>query len=201
MRKLIVMTFSTLDGVMQAGGGPDEDTEGGFVHGGWQTPFFDDDNDVVPDMLRRTGALLIGRKTYDIFAAYWPRAGHDVERLDTAEFSYADFMNSIPKYVASLSDRALEWQNCTLLKGDVVEAVRRLKGEEGKDILVFGSSNFAQTLMQAGLIDEYVLLLFPLTLGSGKHRFQAGGPMQTLRLLNATTSKMGVVALTYTVEH
>lgn len=201
MRKLIVSTFLTLDGVMQAPGGADEDTEGGFKHGGWQVPFFEDVGEVMSETFDKTGALLLGRKTYDIFAAYWPHVGKDAEPLDEADVSIADFMNNIPKYVASRIKDKLEWQNSNMLESDVAEAVTKLKQENGKDIYVIGSGGLAQTLMQHNLIDEYSLMIHPLVLGSGKRLFREGGPKQTLKLLDSKTTKNGVLALTYKVEH
>src|SRR5437016_3924514 len=138
MRKLVVISFLTLDGVMQAPGGKVEDTEGGFKYGGWQVPFFEDY--ALSEDLGKAGALLLGRKTYDIFAAYWPTVGKSVEW-------YGAFMNNITKYIASKTMHKTEWQNSILLEGNVAEAVARLKGEAGKDIYVFGSGDLSQTLM------------------------------------------------------
>jgi dihydrofolate reductase len=197
MRKLVVAEFLTLDGVMQAPGAADEDTEDGFKYGGWQVPFFEDAGEVIDKAFKKTGALLLGRKTYDIFAAYWPKVGKDVRPLDQEDVPFADFMNNIPKYVASRTKDKLEWQNSNLLEGDAAEAVAKLKQENGKDIYVIGSGNFAQTLMQKGLVDEYFLMVHPLVLGSGKRLFREGSPQQNLKLLGASTTTNGVLVLTY----
>lgn len=191
MRKLVVISFLTLDGVMQSPGGKVEDTEGDFKYGGWQVPFFEDDD--VSEDLGKAGALLLGRKTYDIFASYWPTVGKSVEW-------YGAFMNNITKYVASKTMHKTEWQNSILLEGDVAEAVARLKGEAGNDIYVFGSGNLSQTLMRQNLIDEYLLMIHPTVLGRGKRLFQQDSPKQDLELLKSKTTKNGVLALTYKVK-
>ncbi|MEZ0390652.1 MAG: dihydrofolate reductase family protein [Pseudobdellovibrionaceae bacterium] len=193
MRKLIVISFLTLDGVMQAPGGKEEDIEGGFLYGGWQMPFFESDANPMPENLGKAGALLLGRKTYDIFAAYWPTAGKDVEW-------FGPFMNNINKYVASKTLPKAEWENSTLLKGDVAEAVAQLKSEAGKDVYVLGSGDLCQTLMRHKLIDEYLLMIHPLALGKGKRLFQLEGPKQDLELLKSKTSKDGVLVLNYKVK-
>ena len=193
MRKLVVISFLTLDGVMQAPGGGDEDTEGGFKYGGWQMPFFEDVDEAMSEDLGKAGALLLGRKTYDIFASYWPTVGKSVER-------YGAFMNNITKYIASKTMHKTEWQNSILLEGNVAEAVARLKGEAGKDIYVFGSGDLSQTLMHQNLIDEYLLMIHPTLLGKGKRLFQQDGPKQDLELLKSKTTKNGVLALTYKVK-
>jgi dihydrofolate reductase len=193
MRKLIVISFLTLDGVMQAPGGKEEDTEDGFKYGGWQLPFFEDDDDTVSEELGKMGALLIGRKTYDIFASYWPTAGKGIEK-------FGPFMNNITKYVASKTLQKTEWQNSILLKGDVAGAVAGLKEEAGKDIYMFGSGDLCQTLMRHKLIDEYLLMIYPLALGDGKQLFRQGGPKQDLELLKSKTTKSGVLVLTYKVK-
>lgn len=193
MRKLIVISFLTLDGVMQAPGGKDEDTEGGFKYGGWQMPFFEYDDNPMPENLGKAGALLLGRKTYDIFASYWPTEGKSVEW-------FGPFMNNITKYVASKTIHKTEWQNSILLEGDVAEAVARLKEEAGKDIYVLGSGDLCQTLMGQGLIDEYVLMIHPLALGKGKRLFHQDGPKQDLELLKSKITKDGTLVLTYKVK-
>lgn len=191
MRKLVVISFLTLDGVMQAPGGKEEDNEGGFKYGGWQLPFFGDDT--VSEELGKMGALLIGRKTYDIFASYWPTAGKSIEK-------FGPFMNNITKYVASKTLQKTEWQNSILLKGDVAEAVAGLKEEAGKDIYMFGSGDLCQTLMRHNLITEYLLMIHPLALGDGKQLFQQGSPKQDLELLKSKTTKDGILVLTYKVK-
>jgi dihydrofolate reductase len=192
-RKLIVITFLTLDGVMQAPGARAEDNEGGFQHGGWQMPFFEDDENPMAENLDKAGALLLGRKTYDIFASYWPTVGKDIEW-------FGPFMNIITKYVASKSLHKTDWQNSILLKGDVNEAVAKLKQEAGKDIYVLGSGDLAQTLMRHNLIDEYLLMIHPLALGPGKRLFQHDGPKQDLELTKSKISKDGVLVLNYRVK-
>lgn len=193
MRKLIVISFLTLDGVMQAPGGKDEDPSDGFKYGGWQVPFWGDEDQSMPDGLAQAGALLIGRKTYDIFASYWPTTGKDID-------VFGPFMNNITKYVASKTLRNTEWQNSILLKGDVVEAVTKIKNEPGNDIYMFGSGDLCQTLMRHHLIDEYFLKIYPITLGEGKRLFHADGPKQDLELVKSKISKMGVASLTYKVK-
>ncbi|MEK2643980.1 dihydrofolate reductase family protein [Bdellovibrio sp. BCCA] len=194
MRKLIVISFLTLDGVMQAPGGKDEDTSGGFKYGGWQVPFWgDEDDDGLPQDIGKAGALLIGRKTYDIFAGYWPTTGKDLQWI-------GPFMNNTTKYVASKTLKKTEWQNSILLTGDTAEAVAKLKQEPGNDIYMFGSGDLCQTLMRHQLIDEYFLKIYPITLGEGKRLFLPAGPKQDLELLKSKTSKMGVFTATYKVK-
>ena len=191
MAKLIVSEFLTLDGVMQGPGGEDEDTSGGFEHGGWQGPYFDDaQGKAVTETMAETGAFVLGRRTYDIFAAYWPHAtGEDAE--------FAHVMNDMPTYVASTTlQEPLEWKNSTLLKGDVAEAVRTLKEQPGKALQVIGSGNLAQTLMAAGLVDEFRLMVYPIVLGSGKRLFQEPGRIP-LRLVDGSITETGVLIATY----
>jgi dihydrofolate reductase len=193
MRKLVVITFLTLDGVMQAPGGKIEDTEGDFKYGGWQMTFEADNDDTMPENLRKAGALLLGRKTYDIFASYWPTIGKDEE-------VFGPLINNLTKYVASKTIHKTEWQNSILLEGDVADAIVRLKGEAGKDILVIGSGNLSQTLMRRNLIDEYILMIHPIMLGKGKRLFQEDGPKQDLELLKSKATKSGILVLTYKVK-
>jgi len=192
MRKLIVISFLTLDGVMQAPGGKEEDTSGGFKYGGWQQPFFGDNT--VSEELGKMGALLIGRKTYDIFASYWPTEGKSIE-------TFGPFMNNITKYVASRTLKETNWQNSILLKDDVAEAVAGVKEEAGKDIYMFGSGDLCQTLMRHNLIDEYLLMIHPLALGNGKQLFQQGGPKQDFKLLKSKITQNGILVLTYKVKN
>lgn len=190
-RKVIVSEFLTLDGVMQGPGGSDEDREGGFEHGGWQQAYWDDEQAeaAVAEAMSETGAFLLGRKTYEIFAGYWPTA------TDAGEFK--DLMNEMPTYVASRTlTEPLEWQNSTLLEGDAAEAVRKLKEEDGKAIQVIGSGDFAQTLIAGDLVDEYRLMIYPIVLGSGKRLFR-GGVRVPLELVAATTTPSGVQIVTY----
>lgn len=190
MRKVVVGTFLSLDGVMQAPGGPDEDREGGFEHGGWTVPFFDDQlGQVMVDLTARAGALLLGRKTYDIFAASWPLVGDDDPIGAT--------LNSIPKYVASRTLSSAEWNNSTVLTGDVAEAVTALKQQEGGEIQVTGSGELIQTLIRHDLVDEYRLLIFPVLIGSGKRLFGDGTIPRGLELVDSTISSGGVIIATY----
>lgn len=213
MRKLIVTTFITLDGVVQGPGGEEEDREGGFDHGGWTGQFWNDEPwRYKAEELAQTGVLLLGRKTYDIFAASWPTlsnadiadmmkdGGGDAESLDRVaadDDAFADRMNTLPKYVASTTLTNLEWNNSTLLSGDVARAVADLKNEPGKDIVVHGSGGLTQTLMQHNLINEYRLMVFPIVVGGGKRLFRDGGPPATLQLTDSKTFTTGVAVYTY----
>lgn len=189
MRKLVVSTFLTLDGVMQAPGGPEEDPTGGFHHGGWSAGYWDDVmGQQMGEAMSRPFDLLLGRKTYEIFAAHWPRA------TDTPG---ADALNSAAKYVASRTLDKLEWSNSTLIEGDVAEQVARLKEEAGPEIQVHGSWNLIQTLLEHDLVDEYRLLIFPVVLGSGKRIFADGAIPAGLRLVDSKTSTTGVLIATY----
>jgi dihydrofolate reductase len=191
MRKVIVSTFLTLDGVMQAPGGPDEDRSGGFEHGGWQMPYFDDvAGSAISEGMAASGAFLLGRKTYEIFAAYWPSAPDDDP--------IAAVMNGIQKYVVSTTlEEPLEWNNSTLIKGDIAAEVTKLKQQPGKDLQVIGSGDLAQTLMQHDLVDEYQLMVNPIVLGSGNRLFREGSATSPLRLVDSKTTSTGVLILTY----
>lgn len=191
MRKVIVSEFLTLDGVMQAPGDSDEDREGGFEHGGWQIPYFDDvAGSAVGEGFGKAGGLLLGRKTYDIFATYWPN--------QPADDPFVGTMNSMPKFVASRTlEEPLKWENSTLLTGDVAEEVTKLKEQSGGDLMVIGSGDFAQTLMREGLVDEVQIMVHPLVLGSGKRLFGDGSPKIPLRLEDTKTTTTGVLILRY----
>jgi dihydrofolate reductase len=191
MKKLVVGTFLTLDGVMQAPGDPQEDTEGGFKHGGWQWPYFDADAErIIGEQIAATDALLLGRVTYQIFAAYWPNAPEDDP--------IAKRLNTIPKYVWSTTLDRVEWNNSTLMKGDIEEEVARLKQQPGSGIFsVTGSGKLAQTLMQHDLVDEYSLWIHPVVLGSGKRLFPEGIDPIKLKLVDTKTTGSGIVILTY----
>jgi dihydrofolate reductase len=190
MRRLLVTTFMSLDGVVQAPGGPDEDRDGGFEHGGWSVPHFDPDMiKLMTDLTARADALLLGRRTYDIFAASWPLAG--------ADDPIGAKLNTMPKYVASRTLTTVTWQNSTLIEGDVATAVGDLKRGEGGEIQVHGSGDLIQTLIEHDLVDEFHLLVFPVLLGSGKRLFAGGTVPAGLRLLASTTSGTGVVISTY----
>ena len=191
MKKLVVGTFLTLDGVMQAPGDSQEDIEGGFEYGGWQMPLFDDDaGRIISEQIAATDALLLGRVTYQIFAAYWPNAPEDDP--------FAQRLNTMPKYVWSKTLGRVEWNNSTLINGDLVEEVTKLKQQPGSGILsVIGSGKLAQSLMKHGLVDEYILWIHPLVLGSGKRLFEGGvGPLH-LKWVETQTTGSGIVVLTY----
>ncbi len=188
MRKLVVNTFVSLDGVMQAPGGPEEDPTGGFDHGGWSVPFWDDQmGKVMGEFMGKPFDLILGRKTYDIFAAHWPH---------TDEPGAAE-LNRATKNVASRTLDTLEWENSRLLEGEVGEAVARLKEEDGPELQVHGSSDLIQTLLRHGLIDEIRVWIFPVVLGTGKRLFGEGALPATLKLVDSQVSSTGVVMATY----
>jgi len=173
MRKLIVSTFITLDGVMQAPGGPEEDPTGGFTYGGWSFNYWDDMMGQVMDRyMAKPSELLLGRKTYEIFAAHWPYVKDD---------PVADKLNSVRKYVVSRTLDEASWNNSTLVKGNVVQAVRNLKEQKGPEIQVHGSGNLIQTLLKHDLIDEFRLWIFPVTIGKGKRLFGEGTQPASLK--------------------
>ncbi len=189
MRRLLVNTFLTLDGVMQAPGGPEEDRSGGFAHGGWSVNYWDERmGEVMGEALSRPFALVLGRRTYDIFAAHWPHA--------SAEEGAATF-NEATKYVASRGNPTLEWANSELIEGDAAEGVAALKAEDGPELQVHGSSDLLQTLIRHGLVDEFRLWVFPVVVGSGKRLFGDGTSAAGLRLVDSTVSSTGVVMGTY----
>ena len=189
--KLVVGTFLTLDGVMQAPGVPDEDRDGGFEHGGWMANYGDEQmGEILNDQFAGADALLLGRKTYEIFAAYWPH-------YEPADDPLATKLNSMPKYVASRTLDAVEWRNSTLLAGDVAEAVEDLKNESGDVLMVQGSADLIQTLLAYDLVDEFWLWIFPLVLGDGKRLFGDGTIPAALELTNVETSSTGVQMLRY----
>jgi dihydrofolate reductase len=192
MPKIIVSEFLTLDGVMQAPGSPDEDRSGGFDQGGWQLNYFDDTlGKAIMDVLAVTGGLLLGRRTYEIFAAHWPN--------QPAEDPLAGTFNDMPKYVASTTlKEPLRWQNSTLIKGDVADGVAKLKKEAGKDIQVIGSGTLVETLAGHDLVDEYRLMIHPIVMGKGKRLFRGEGSPKKLRLIDSKTTSTGVLILTYT---
>jgi dihydrofolate reductase len=188
MRKLIVSTFLTLDGVMQAPGGPEEDPTGGFEHGGWSFGYWDEAMGTRMDEAMSTAFdLLLGRKTYETFAAHWPYSDEPI----------ADVLNRARKYVASRTLEEVTWQNSVLLRGDVAEAVAALKEEEGPEIQVHGSSGLIQSLLVHGLVDELRLWTFPVVLGTGKRLFGEGTVPAGLELLDSATSTTGVAMATY----
>jgi dihydrofolate reductase len=190
VRRVVVVEYVSLDGVIQAPGHPGEDSEGGFAHGGWTGPFMDDHRRYLREEFRAAGAFLLGRVTYQIFAAYWPTVTDEEDDIARA-------LNSLPKYVASTTLNEAEWDGTVVINSDVAKEVARLKEQPGGDILVVGSSGLAQTLMQHNLVDEYRLWLHPIVLGSGKRLFREGGPTTTLRLVDSKTTSSGLVILTY----
>jgi dihydrofolate reductase len=192
MRKLIVSTFLTLDGVMQAPGGPGEDDSGGFAHGGWSVNYWDDQmGQVMGESMSTPFDLVLGRKTYDIFAAYWPHA------TDNAA---AKPLNDAAKYVASRSRPTLEWSDSVLIEGDAAEGITALKKEDGPELQVHGSGNLIQTLLRHNLVDQYRLWVFPLVIGSGKRLFSDGTIPSGLKLVDSKVSTTGVVIGTYEPE-
>jgi len=189
--KLIVGMFLSLDGVMQAPGGPDEDREGGFDLGGWLPPYADEDmGKFMVESITSTDAFLLGRKTYEIFVAHWPLVTDENDPLATS-------LNRKPKYVASKTLDKVDWNNSTLLKGDVAEAVAELKRQPGGELQVQGSGELAQTLMRLDLVDEYRLLVYPVVLGKGKRLFRDGNVPAALRLVDTQTTGTGVAMNTY----
>ncbi len=194
MRKVIVNEFISLDGVMQAPGGADEDRSGGFDHGGWQMPYFDDVfARVAAQGMADTDGYLFGRRTYEIMASYWPTQPDDN--------MFAASLNGLPKYVVSTTlSEPLEWRNSTLLQGDVAKAVAELKEQPGKNLVVLGSGELVQTLMENDLVDEYGLMIHPLVLGTGKRLFREGSAKRPLRLVRSTTSGTGVLITTFVPE-
>lgn len=188
MRRLLVTTFLTLDGVMQAPGGPGEDDSGGFTHGGWSVTHWDEHMAEVMDAaLSRPFDLLLGRRTYDIFAAHWPRVEGDEGKP----------FNDATKYVASRGTPALTWAGSVLLQPDVAAAVAALKEQDGPELQVHGSGDLVQTLLRHDLVDVFRLWTFPVVLGTGKRLFAGGTVPSALRLVDSTVSGTGVVIGTY----
>jgi dihydrofolate reductase len=190
MGKLVVTEFVTLDGVAQAPGEPEEDREGGFTHGGWQAPLLDEaSGQVMFEQATSMDALLLGRKTYEIFAAYWPKAPEEIP--------FTGLLNQAPKYVASRTlAEPLSWQNSTLLAGDLAEAVGALK-ERHDETHVIGSLDLVQSLLRLGVVDRMNLWLYPLVLGSGKQVFGGGAVPTALRLVESVTHPNGTLQLVY----
>jgi dihydrofolate reductase len=190
VRKVVVFENLTLDGVMQAPGRPDEDPRGGFAHGGWAQPYADPVlASVAGESMANTGALLLGQRTYQDFYGYWPKQ---------TDNPFTEVLNTTHKYVASTTlEEPLAWSNSTLLKGDAAKAVAELKQQPGKDLVVLGSGELVQSLLRADLVDEYLLLIHPLVLGSGRRLFPDGGPSAALRLVDAKPTTTGVLVATY----
>jgi dihydrofolate reductase len=189
MGKLTVQMFVTLDGVVQAPGGPEEDRGGGFLHGGWQFPFLDAGSGaVIRQGIERADALLLGRRTYDIFAGYWPRA--------SADNPFARKMNEVPKYVASRTLEKVDWHNTRLIEGELAKAVERIKADHS-DALVIGSADLLQSLMAERLVERFVLFVFPVILGSGKRLFPEGLDPTRFKLIESRAFGSGAVLMTY----
>jgi dihydrofolate reductase len=194
MRRLIVATFTSLDGVMQAPGGPKEDPTGGFSFGGWTAPHFDEAlGGAMGEIFGRPFDLLLGRKTYNIFAAHWP---HVTDPNDPI----AGLFNRVTKYVASRANPKLTWQNSQWLGADTVASLKKLKGEDGPDLLVQGSSELIQTLWQNGLVDEFAVLTFPVVLGKGKRLFGNGTTPSGLKLIKSRSFPTGVIVANYRAD-
>jgi dihydrofolate reductase len=191
--RIVISDFISLDGVVQAPGGPEEDTDGGFENGGWSIPFFDPDamGPAIDAVMEQTDALLFGRRTWQTMAAAWP---------DRAGDAFADRMNAIPKYVVSrtLAESDLTWPNTTLLPGtDAVSEVAALRQRAGRDLQVMGSAALARTLIAADLVDEYRLMIEPIVLGGGKRLFPDDGRARPLELVSTATAATGVLICTY----
>jgi dihydrofolate reductase len=193
MRKVIVNEFMSLDGVAQAPGGAEEDTSGSFAHGGWHMRYMEDElaQRWVLESIVAAGGFLLGRRTYEIFAAYWPNASEEEQVI-------AEPLNTKPKYVASTTLTApLEWQNSTVLEGHVAEAVAALKQENGADLHTIGSTRLVQTLVEHGLVDEFRLMIDPVMLGGGKRIFREDGSLRALRLVDSEVTTTGAILATY----
>jgi dihydrofolate reductase len=192
MRRVVVNEFMSLDGVVQAPGAEDEDTTGGFQHGGWHLRYFDDISQKwVVDGLTSAGGFLFGRRTYETFAAYWPSAPPEEQVL-------AQPLNTLPKYVASRTlAEPLAWQNSTVLQGDVAKAVAALKQEDGADLQVIGSTQLVQTLIEHDLVDEFKVMIDPIVLGGGKRIFRDDGALRPLQLVDSQLTTTGAILATY----
>lgn len=187
MRKIIALTFLSLDGVMQAPGGPKEDTSGGFKYGGWTAPYFDDfSGSLMAEQMKKPFSLLLGRKTFDIFASYWPK--HEKEWPG---------VNDATKYVVSNSLKKPDWKNTVVINKNVVKELKKLKSQKGPDMQVYGSGNLLQTLFKNDLVDELWLKIFPVTLGAGKRLFEEGTIPAAFKLIETKTSPSGVIFASY----
>lgn len=190
MRKIVVLSFITLDGVMQAPGGPEEDKGGSFKWGGWSVGYWDDYlGKVMGEQMGKPFDLLLGRKTYDIFAAFWPKQGTDNPA--------AASLNKAKKFVVSTTLKKPEWANTTVLKNNVVGGIKKLKEQDGPEIQVHGSSDLIQTLLKHDLVDEFRLKIYPVTLGKGKRLFAEGTIPAGFQLVESNASPKGVIVATY----
>ena len=191
MRKIITITFVTLDGVMQAPGGPEEDKTDGFAYGGWQTSYPSDEmmGSILTGFMNAPFELLLGKITYDIFAGYWPNAKTDLE--------VADPFNRTKKYVVSHESFEPPWSNSRCITGDVVTQIKKLKAQDGPDLWVWGSGNLIQTLLKHHFIDRMHLWIYPITVGNGKRLFAEGTQAERFKLIESKTSSTGVIIATY----
>jgi len=193
MRKLMVAEHISLDGVIQSPGGPKEDSSGGFRLGGWIAPYADKViGQAVQDLLSQPFELLLGRRTYDIFAAYWPRV-----RAGSASRAIADVFNSVPKHVATHRSDSLDWENSHALEGDLADAIRALKHRDGVNILPWGSGDMVRQLLAAGLVDELRLLIYPVVLARGKRLFSDNAQGAAFALAHSTSTSGGVLVTRY----
>ena len=193
MRKLTVAAFMSLDGVMQAPGGPEEDTSGEFRLGGWIVPYADNvSGQAIQDLFAKPFELLLGRRTYDIFAAYWPH-----RQADSNSYSIAELFNSVPKHVATHHPDTLGWQNSHALQGNLADAIRALKLEEGADLLTQGSGDLVRQLLAEGLVDELRLMIFPVLLGHGKRLFDDTAQPLAFTLAHSISTPGGVLIVRY----
>ena len=191
MGTLTIATFMTLDGVMQAPGGPDEDRDGGFAHGGWSFPYFSEDmGEAISDSFGKAEAFLLGRRTYEIFAASWPN-------YPDKDDPVASSLNTLPKYVVSKTLEKVDWEPTTIIRGDVAAEVAKLKEEHSGELQVHGSAALAQTLHAQGLIDEYRVFIEPVVLGTGKRLFEPGSAPTALRLVESRSMGKGTVLAVY----
>jgi dihydrofolate reductase len=187
MRKLIVLTFMTMDGVMHGPGGPEEDESGGFSYGGWSVPYFDEAlGETMGQQMSKPFDLLLGRKTFEIFASYWPHHADEGPEI-----------NNATKYVVSNTMKSHDWQKSVFISGNVVDAIKKLKQEDGIDLQVHGSANLVQTLMKHDLVDEFWLKVFPITLGTGKRLFAEGTIPAAFKLTESKVSPSGVIVANY----
>ena len=188
MRELVVNAFLTLDGVMQAPGGPEEDPSGGFDHGGWSHGYWDEQMQaVMGESMSKPFDLVLGRRTYEIFAAHWPHSDGPA----------AEVLNTATKHVASTTLKELDWENSKLIEGQVPDGIRALKEEDGPELQVHGSANLIQTLLEHGLVDEFRVWIFPLVLGKGKRLFDGGTLPAGVELASSQVSSTGVIIATY----
>jgi dihydrofolate reductase len=192
MRRLIAVEWMTLDGVVQAPGQTDEDTSGGFTHGGWHMPYFDDlSRNWVVEGFAAAGGFVFGRRTYELLASYWPNASEEEQVI-------ARPLNTMPKYVASSTlAEPLEWEHASLLRGDVADAVTAVKQEEGGDLHLIGSAQLARTLIQRGLVDGFRVMIDPILVGGGKRLFPDDGAGRPLRLVESQVTTTGAILATY----